>query len=166
MRNRVKAFDAPFVGITSTVLDSRAWKTMSPSARIVYLAIKRNYNHRANNNGRLYLACRKGAKQTGLNKDTIAKCIREVIHYGFAVVTKGAALGTDGHGRSMYLRLTEMGTRADPTPTRDFLKWDGVLFDDGPIHGARNLPHRPKDDHDGDGVPGRVVKPIKNRNLS
>jgi hypothetical protein len=164
MRTRVKAFDAPFVGITTTVLDSAAWKAMSPSARIVYIAIKRNYNHQANNNGRLYLAGRNGAKATGLSPNTVWRCVRELIHYGFAVVTRSATLGTNGHGRPTALRLTEMGTRADPLPTRDFLKWDGVLFDDGLTHGSRNLPQRPKDDQDGNGVPGRVVRLTKNRN--
>jgi len=162
MRNRTKAFDASFVGITVTVLDSPAWKAMSPSARIVYLAIKRSYNHKSNNNGRLYLAGRKGAEATGFNEKTIWKCIRELIHYGFAVVTQGAALGVNGHGRPTYLRLTEMGTRADPSPTRDFLKWDGVLFDHS-NSSPENLPQRPKDDQEGNGVPGnRIVKLTKN----
>jgi hypothetical protein len=158
MKNRTKAFDAPFVGITTTVLDSQAWKAMSPHARLVYLAIKRNYNHKANNNGRLYLAGRKGTDQTGFTKDTVLKCIRELIHYGFAVVTKGATLGVNGSGRSSYLRLTELGTRADPTPTRDFLKWDGVMFSEGKSHGSRNLPSCPSDDQAGNGVPGSRQK--------
>jgi hypothetical protein len=134
---------------------------MSPHARIVYLAIKRNYNHKANNNGSLYLAGRKGSEQTGLSQNTIWKCIRELIHYGFAVVTKGAALGVDGFGRPTYLRLTEMGTRANPAPTRDFLKWNGELFSGGLSHGSRNLPQPTKDDQAGNGVPGRVLKLAK-----
>jgi hypothetical protein len=146
MSKKHKAFDAPWVGVTITVLDSKAWKAMSPAARIIYLAIKHNYIREANNNGRLYLAGRKGSEQTGLSRNTVWKCIHELIHYGFAVVTRGAALGVDGKGRPTYLRLTEMGTRAEPTPTRDFLKWDGVLFSDGLTHGSRNLPKRPTDD--------------------
>jgi hypothetical protein len=37
------------------------------------------------------------------------------MHYGFAVVTKGATLGVNGRGRLTYLRLTEMGAgRSEP----------------------------------------------------
>jgi len=160
-RNRVRAFDGPFAGITNTVLDSPAWKAMSPSARVVYLAIKRKYNHTMNNNGRLYLPSRAGAKETGLSERTVLKCIHELIHYGFAVVTKGATLGVNGHGRPTALRFTEMGTRADPKPTRDFLKWDGVLFSPGQGHGFSNLAPRLEDDQDGNGIPGTGIQ--KNR---
>jgi hypothetical protein len=154
-RNRKKkVFDGQFVGITAVVLDSPAWKAMSPHARLVYIAIKRNWDHTNNNNGRLYLAGRSGAEKTGFSPNTIWKCIGELIHFGFAVVTKGATLGVDGSGRPTYLRLTEMGTRAEPVPTRDFLKWDGVLFD-RPNVGARNFPPRPDDGQAGNGVPGR-----------
>jgi hypothetical protein len=162
-KNRVKAFDAPFVGITSTVLDSLAWKAMSPYARVVYLAIKRKYNHVTNNNGHLYLPSRAGAKETGLSEKTVLKCIHENIHYGFVVVTRGASLGVNGHGRPTKLRLTEVGTRADKKPTRDFLKWDGVLFSSGQSHGTSNLLPRLRDDQDGNGIPGTCVP--KNRTL-
>jgi hypothetical protein len=37
------------------------------------------------------------------------KCYQELIHYGFAVVTKGATLGVDGQGRPTYLRLNGNG---------------------------------------------------------
>jgi hypothetical protein len=153
-RKRTKLYDAPWVGVTITVLDSQAWKAMSPAARIVYMAIKRNYNRETNNNGKLYFASRDGPEKIGLSPNTVLKCHRELIHYGFTVVTKGATLGVNGHGRPMYVRLTEMGTRADPTPTRDFLKWDGVLFSDGLSHGSHNLSKRPKDDQADNGVPG------------
>jgi hypothetical protein len=161
-KNRTKAFDTQFVGITVTVLDSPAWKVMSPHARIVYLAIKRSYSHKSNNNGRLYLAGRSGSDETGFSANTIWKCIRELVNYGFAVVTKGATIGPDGVGSPTLLRLTEMGTHAEPTPTRDFLKWDGVLFDRGKA-GAGNLPPRPKrpssnDDQAGNGAPGFRAK--------
>src|SRR6476659_5800388 len=69
-----KVFDGQFVGITAVVLDSPAWKAMSPHARLVYIAIKRNWDHQNNNNGHLYLAVRKGAEKTGFSKNTVAKC--------------------------------------------------------------------------------------------
>ena len=70
-RNRIKAFDAPFVGITTTVLDSPAWKAMSTSARIVYVEIKRGYNFKSNNNGRLFLASRDGPEKIGISPNTV-----------------------------------------------------------------------------------------------
>ena len=62
-----------------------------------------------------------------MNKDTAARCFREIQHYGFGVITSGACLGVDGKGKAPHWRLTEVGYMADP-PTRDFLRWDGVIF--------------------------------------
>ena len=61
-----------------------------------------------------------------MNKDTAARCFQDQ-HYGFGVITSGACLGVDGKGKAPHWRLTEVGYMADP-PTRDFLRWDGVIF--------------------------------------
>ena len=48
-------------------------------------------------------------------------------HYGFIVMTEAGCLGLNGRGKAPHWRLTELGYMTDP-PTRDFLKWDGTLF--------------------------------------
>src|SRR5262249_43330178 len=52
------------------------------------------------------------------------------------VLVRLGCLGVDGEGKSPLWRLTELGTTSTTSadglpeaPTRDFLKWDGVLFE-------------------------------------
>jgi hypothetical protein len=51
-------------------------------------------------------------------------------HYGFIVLEKYGSLGVDGKGKAPLWRLTELGSVAtDERPTKDFLRWDGVVFE-------------------------------------
>ena len=106
---------------------SPAWKAMSPYARVVYYTLKSRYGHKTRNNGRIYLSARDGAEDTGFHKDTIVRSLRELQHYGFIVMTKAGCLGVEGKGVAPHWRLTELGYMHE-LPTRDFLKWDGEMF--------------------------------------
>jgi len=118
----------PFVPLLKDTMGSAAWRAMSPQARIVYIALKARYNIKDHNNGRLFLSHRDAMEETGIaSKHVIARCFKELIHYGFIVQTQGGCLGFDGRGKAPHWRLTELGMRHDP-PTRDFLHWDGDLF--------------------------------------
>jgi DNA-binding HxlR family transcriptional regulator len=73
------------------------------------------------------LSARDGAEDTGFSKNAISRALRELQHYGFIVMTKGGCLGVEGKGVAPHWRLTELSYMLDP-PTRDFLKWDGEMF--------------------------------------
>jgi len=66
------------------------------------------------------------------NRSDIANWYRELVHYGFIVQTEAAALGVDGKGKAPHWRITDMPTRKGSnelaSPTKDFVRWDGVLF--------------------------------------
>jgi hypothetical protein len=125
--NREKPVIVPY--IEHVPPDSAAWRAMSPSARVLYIALKTRYSINLRNNGRIYLSVRNAAKETGLNKDTIARAFRELARYGFIVQTKGGCLGVEGKGKAPHWRLTELGYMADP-PTKDFLRWSGTKVRD------------------------------------
>jgi hypothetical protein len=120
---------APFVPLLKETLATPAWRAMSPSARLLYIALKQRYSTNLKNNGRLYLSTRVAAKEVGLNKDVMARSFRELRHYGFIVQTAGGCLGVNGRGKAPHWRLPELGYMTDP-PTRDFLNWTGKLFHD------------------------------------
>ena len=126
-RRRDKGRLAPFVPLLKETIATPAWRAMSPSARCVYIALKQRYSSNFKNNGRIYLSVRQAAKEVGVNKETAARGFREIQHYGFGAITSGACLGVDGKGKAPHWRLTEIGYMVDP-PTRDFLRWDGVIF--------------------------------------
>ena len=118
----------PFVPVLKEMLSCPAWKTMEPSSRLLYIALKGRYGIEIKNNGRIYLPVRIAAEETGLSFNTILRCFQEFRHYGFIVMTAGGCLGLDGHGKAPHWRLTELGYMKDE-PTKDYLRWDGVLFE-------------------------------------
>src|SRR5262249_11836432 len=67
------------------------------------------------------------------SRPKIAEWYRELEHYGFIVLHRYGALGVDGKGKAPQWRLTELGVAAtSELPTRDFLRWDGVVFEPKP----------------------------------
>jgi hypothetical protein len=116
-----------FVPMLIDTMAAAAWRAMSPAARVLYVALKSRYSFKARNNGRIYLAVRQAAKETGLNKNILARGFRELQYYGFIVQMNPGCLGVDGKGKAPHWRLTELGYMTD-LPTRDFTRWDGEVF--------------------------------------
>jgi hypothetical protein len=119
----------PFVALLKETLDTPAWRAMSHGARSLYVCLKRRYNSKQFNNGRLHVSQRQARKETGSGFAELARWFRELQHYGFIVMVKAGHLGLDGKGKAPHWRLTECGYMHDP-PTRDFNKWNGVRFTD------------------------------------
>jgi hypothetical protein len=78
--------EGPFVPMLIDTMASPAWKAMSPYARVVYIALKSRYGPKIRNNGRIYLSARQAAKETGFNRNIVARCLRELEYYGFIVM--------------------------------------------------------------------------------
>jgi hypothetical protein len=142
----------PFVPVDLEVMNSPAWKATSFGARWLYMHLKRRWSFKQRNNGRLYLSQRDAQKEMGCNcRDSISRWFRELQHYGFIVMTDPGGLGVDGKGRAPHWRLTEAewpGGRNGNTwmlPTKDYLKWDGTVFQDnrGDVLRARRKKQNP-----------------------
>ena len=116
---------APFIAIFRHTTKTPAWKASSVGARATFLALKSNYNTKAQN--AVFLSARNGAKELGVHKDTARKWLHELEHYGFIALVRGAHLGVHGTGRAALYRLTELGYMP-AAPTDDFQTWDGMLF--------------------------------------
>jgi hypothetical protein len=116
-----------FVPLLFSTLKSKAWRTSSPYARLIYTALKSRYSFDSKNNGRIYLSARTAAEETGFNRKTVARAFHGLVHYGFIVMTEPGCLGLNGRGKAPHWRLTELGYMDDP-PTRDFQGWDGTVF--------------------------------------
>jgi hypothetical protein len=131
-----------FVALFHETIDTPAWRALTPSARMLYAALKRklNLNYEKNNNGQIYLAHRHAARELGFGKNRIWRWYSELQFYGFIVMAKPAGLGANGKGRAAKWRLTEWECDSKPA-TRDFLKWDGKKFNKRPY---RQLQSRQK----------------------
>jgi hypothetical protein len=126
----------PFVPVDKEMMACAAWRQMSHGARWLYVHLKWRWNYKQCNNGRLYLSQRNAVKELGASRESIARWYRELQHYGFIVMTTPGCLGVNGMGMAPHWRLTEAeapGGRNGNTlmlPTKDYLKWDGELFQD------------------------------------
>src|SRR5262249_4791872 len=132
---RRKGHLPPFVPLIRTTLASAAWKQLSFGARSLYVVLRSYLRNDDLNNGKVYRSHRDAAADLGTNSlRSIRRWFRELEHYGFIVKTREGWLGVDGDGIAPHWRLTECksfdakGTHI--APTRDFDRWDGVLFDD------------------------------------
>jgi DNA-binding transcriptional MocR family regulator len=109
------------------ILDAPAWRATSAAGRLLYIALRRRHNSKHNNNGDIFISQREAAEELGLTRPTVAKCFRELEHFGFIVMTSPGCLGVEGRGRAPHWRLTELET-ADEPPTMDFTRWNGIKF--------------------------------------
>ena len=119
----------PFVPLLISTIDSPAWRQLSHSAQMLYVALKRRAPRERNE---AYLSFRHARDELRARPQKIADCFRELAHYGFIVKTQDGWLGVEGKGQSPHW-LTELGRtpRASSDglpegPTRDFLRWDGA----------------------------------------
>jgi hypothetical protein len=136
MSNRQKIYSkghiqGAFTPIRHEVLNSRAWKHMSPGARLLYIALLRRLSFNAYNNGKVFLATRKAADELGASQRVVCIWYRELEHYGFTVETEAGSRGPKG--RATRWRITDMEWgELDGKPikaTKDYLHWTGELFD-------------------------------------
>ena len=124
----------PFVPIIRTTVQTPPWKQLSFGARSLYHVLRGFLRHDALNNGKVYRSYRDAADDLGTKSRTsVQRWFRELEHYGFIVMTTGGCLGVDGEGVAPHWRLTECSTFDAKgnhiAATRDFERWDGVLFD-------------------------------------
>jgi hypothetical protein len=139
----------PFTPLFNETLDAPATRALSHGAFRLYVALKRQFNHKVSErqNGRIYLSQRDAQQEIGSNREEIARWYRELQHFGFIVMTTPGCLGLEGKGKAPKWRLTElpyMGERA----TNDFLRWNEVPFRDqkkqnpGPEKAATSGPEK------------------------
>jgi hypothetical protein len=137
----------PFVPLLISTIDSPAWRALSHGAKILYVALKRRYNVKNHNNGRIFLSQRNAAHELRSHHNEIARWFRELQHYRFIVMTTPGVLGLEGKGKAPRWRLTELGYMRE-LPTRDFMHWDGKRFKDTKtksraVKPARTVPEFP-----------------------
>lgn len=111
----------PFVQIRHYLMDSEAWKALTPAERSVYLAMRRLYH--GVNNGQIGLGARRAADLAGISKNTACKCFAGLIEKGFVECVTPGGFNTNDRRQTEW-RLTD--ERCDVTgalPSKAFMKW-------------------------------------------
>ena len=130
-KDRLRDKLPPFVPLFRETLATPAYRQLSFGARALFTALR---SHCVKNNGHVYLSLRDAGEELGhKSRNDIANWYRELAHYGFIVQTEAASLGVDGKGKATHWRITDLPTRKGnnelKSPTKEFLRWDGVVFE-------------------------------------
>lgn len=112
----------PFVKLPHFVLNSAAYFTLTALAQA--LLVHLIHRHNGNNNGRIGLSHRDGARLCNVNKDTIKRAFDELETKGFIRTSRkgGFNMKDATLQRATEWRLTWLET-AEARPTYEFKEW-------------------------------------------
>jgi hypothetical protein len=121
--------EGPFVPLLKDTLKTPAWKALSYGARSLYALLKWRYNNSLAN--AVYLSTRDAERELGRGGErrNVMRWFRELEYYGFIIKVRPSHHGVNGHGKAPHWRLTDVNYLGKE-PTRDFLRWNGRLFDE------------------------------------
>jgi hypothetical protein len=128
--------EGQFVALRYEVMDCPAYIATSHGARCLLLALKRRVPRHGN---RAYLSYRMARRELKASFNKVKEWFAELEHYGFIVLAVHGSLGVDGKGKAPHWRLTELGRVAGvgtEFSTKEYLRWDGVLFDPNPYRNS------------------------------
>ncbi len=95
--------------LTRRMLQTPAWRALSPKAQALYLWVKLEWHGpRFSNNGRLQFSCRQAAQAMGIGVNAAMIAFRELQAKGFIAITRLGALGVEGEARGPSYEITEV----------------------------------------------------------
>lgn len=109
------------VQLPEWVQQTKAWATLKPSPRALYIELKRRYT--GSNNGRIVLSHRDAANLLNVHRNSVGPWFKELEERGFIVMTQAPHLGPSGVGQSSHWTLTEMETDNMKTASKAFARW-------------------------------------------
>lgn len=124
----------PYVQLHHWLLESAAWRDLTPNARAVYIELKMRY--RGANNGDLALSTRDAGTAIKVSNSTAARAFQELIDHGFVAVAEDSSFSRKVRQSRRY-RLTEAANDRVGEPreaTKEFMRW-------APQEPARNPKH-------------------------
>lgn len=115
-RNR---FDSKHVRLDEYLLDSDAYRSLSPYARSLLVEFKRRYNGR--NNGEIHMSVREAAGLLNCSDKTAGKALADLKDRGFVrIKTQGSFGRKVRHATEWTLTEHPLQNRA---ATKDFMRW-------------------------------------------
>jgi hypothetical protein len=110
-----------FVSLPYWMLQSPAWRSLSPVARSVFVELAAIYN--GSNNGRLALSARDAAERVCCSKNTAARAFAELIQKGFVdLCSRGHFDRKTPHAAEYRLTLHPCD-RSGERSSRRFMSW-------------------------------------------
>lgn len=110
-----------FVRLDSFMMESAAWRSLTPAERAVYIEVRRRFN--GANNGWIALSVRDAADRCNINKDTGRKALATLQARGFIeCVTPGGFSRKVRHATEWRL-LDERCDKTGALPSKAFMRW-------------------------------------------
>jgi hypothetical protein len=98
-----------FTAMVRNMMETPAWRALSPCAQALYPWLRLEWHGaKANNNGRIVLSVRQAAERMRVGINTAARAFHDLQAKGFLVVKKPAHLGMKGQATSPEFELTEI----------------------------------------------------------
>ncbi len=128
-----------FLALQHFMLDSRAWLSLSPVARCVFIELARLYN--GSNNGRLALSARNAAERVGCSKNTAARAFAELIEKGFIELRSSGHFDRKTPHAAEYRLTMHRCDRSGERASKRFMRWnsDGLEFVSGVTTGTAGV---------------------------
>ena len=120
-KNEKRRF-APFVPVTKRLMDTPAWRALTPAAKVLYVSLRRRTFNDVENE-RCFLSDCDAAKEVGCHRNTVPSKFREWQAKGFIEANVLAHQDiTTGQRKATTWILTELG-HARKTATKGYEKW-------------------------------------------
>ncbi|MEP3631216.1 MAG: hypothetical protein ABJN04_14585 [Hyphomicrobiales bacterium] len=101
-----------FTKLIRPMMETPAWRALSPTAQALYPWLKLEWRGPDNNNnGKIQFSVRQAKESLGVSINTAAKAFHELQAKGFIVVKEPAKLGSSGEAKSPAYEITELRTR-------------------------------------------------------
>ncbi|WP_298855754.1 hypothetical protein [uncultured Ruegeria sp.] len=145
-----------FTKLVRNMMETPAWRALSPVAQSLYPWLKLEWRGPDNNNnGRISLSVRQAAERLGVARNTVANGFRELQAKGFIAVTKPPKLGESGVATSPLFELTEISlpTAHGDGGRRLYKQWsEGADFPvvKAPTHNPKGTNGKEKSRHQND----------------
>lgn len=112
-------------------MKTKAWQSLSPAARSIYVELAQRYN--GFNNGEISLSVREAARLVHVAKDTASKALHELETKGFIKRRLCGSFNFKLRHATTWI-LTEFGLDGSP-PTKEFFSWRPENPEGGPKSG-------------------------------
>ncbi len=113
-----------------------AYRALSCQARSLLTELYRLYN--GENNGALFMSCRRAAELLNVGKNVPTKLFRELVDKGFVAIARDSNFGLKTKEARSWI-LTEFGINGE-RPLKDFMRWrpDAELQNTVPLEGTHS----------------------------
>ncbi|MEC9344637.1 MAG: hypothetical protein VYB54_00315 [Pseudomonadota bacterium] len=112
--------DARHLRLYHYVIESEAWRDLSPGAKALYTGLAYRYN--GSNNGEIPYSCREAAAYLNVSKNTASRLFNELVDHGFASEARSSSFDLKTREARLW-RLHDPFYGRDHSDSGAFLRW-------------------------------------------